>query len=150
MSNSIKYKISASYNFIKIFQNLETSKSPQKHPKEEPDALKVAYFMSEYLNDGWNGNLVGKNVPSDNVPTEDPNWLQKVKYAQQHSLYHYHVGVPFYKPSDNGYYTSEYVVHYQQLNDYHIKLVDLDPHPPLNLPSESMLDGDIDLSETKN
>lgn len=38
-------------------------------------------------------DLVGRNKSSDNVPTDDPNWTAKVKYAQEHNLWHYHIGI---------------------------------------------------------
>ena len=63
MSIQTKYKINASYNFIRIFKNLESKKPPSKYPTEQPDAIKVANFISEYINNGWNVNLKGKMSP---------------------------------------------------------------------------------------
>ena len=103
MSTPTKYKITASYNFIRIFQNLDSKKSPTKYPSEQPDAIKVVNFISEYLHNGWHVNLKGKNVSSENVPYGTPNWHQKVRYAQKHKLHHYHIGIPTYILSSNGY-----------------------------------------------
>lgn len=58
-------------------------------------------------------------------------------------LWHYHAG--FYNlnneyPIDNGYklsdkkdLVSQWLIHYQKLSDSHIVLVDIMPHPPLNI-----------------
>jgi hypothetical protein len=146
MSDSIAYKISASFNFVKIFQSLESKKPPTGYPKELPDSDKVTYFITEYLNNGWSGNLLGRNKPSWDVPTDDPEWLNKVTYARKHNLYHYHVGIPTYTLSSYGDLTSEWIIHYQNLGDQHIKLVDLDFHPPMTLPKIALIQGDLDLT----
>ena len=145
MSKSQNNTVTASYNFVSIFQSLEAKKPPAKHPNELPDQLKVAEFISEFLANGWSGKLKGKNIPSDNVPTDDPQWLEKVSYARKHNLAHYHIGIPYYCKSENGYYTSEYIIHYQVVSDSHIKLIDLDCHPPFELPKESYMDGMVSL-----
>jgi hypothetical protein len=145
MSKQQDYQVSASFNFVKIFQNLEPLKSPFKYPNELPDQIKIATVISKYLESGWEGDLKGKNHSSDNVPPEDVNWLEKVKYAQKHNLWHYHVGIPFYENSEYGYLTSYYVLHYQKLTETHIKLIDLDTHSPMGLPKESYMEGDIQL-----
>ena len=72
MSKPKDYQVSASFNFITIFQNLEATKPPHNYPYEQPDAVKIATIISEYLSDGWDGSLKGKNTPSDNVPKNDP------------------------------------------------------------------------------
>lgn len=131
----VQYQFTLSENFIKILDNLP-NKPSRLHPEELPDQHKVAIFLQNYLAYGFNPNVLkGKLVNSDNVPTSDPDWLKKVQYAQQHKLYHYHIGIPFYQDSGKGYYTSEYVVHFQKLSDTHIKLVDFSYHPPMNLPT---------------
>lgn len=68
------------------------------------------------------------------VPKNDPDWLNKVKYAQAYNLWHYHIGIPNYELSEKGDYTSEYVLHYIKGENF-IKIVDLSAHPPLHLPS---------------
>jgi hypothetical protein len=105
----------------------------------DPDILKVKYFLNSYIKQGFNG-LNGKNRSSDNVHRNDPFYLSKVKYAQEHKLWHYHIGIPKYEKSEYGdYLTSEYVLHYQKLTDYEIKIVDMSYHPPLNLPNLNYL-----------
>jgi hypothetical protein len=51
-----------------------------------------------------------RNKSSDNVDKEDSNFIEKVKYAIENKLWHYHAG--FYNlnneyPIDNGYKLSE-------------------------------------------
>lgn len=101
------------------------------------DQLKIKAFADHVETYGFEG-LIGRNKSSDEVPTDDPNWLAKVKYAQKYKLWHFHIGIPNYKLSAKGDYTSEYLLHYMREADF-IVLVDMSPHPPLNLPDESYL-----------
>lgn len=102
------------------------------------DQLAIANFAQHLMTQGFVG-LEGKNKSSDEVSTNDPNWSKKVAYAQEHHLWHYHIGIKSYdydKPF--GERTSEYVVHYQRLGNL-IRLVDYSAHPPFRLPTESYL-----------
>lgn len=101
------------------------------------DKEKIIAFMAHVKQFGFVG-LQGRNKSSDDVPTDDPNWLTKVRYAQQHSFWHYHIGIPYYSQSASGDLTSEYVLHYRKLADK-IIIVGMSPHPPLELPDESDL-----------
>lgn len=101
-------------------------------PKE--DKIKIAQFIAHIKQFGFDG-LQGRNKSSDNVPFNHPNWAERVKYAQEHNLWHYHIGIPKYELSEKGDYTSEYVLHYI-LGDDFIKIVEMSPHPPLILPNE--------------
>ncbi len=106
------------------------------------DQLKIYAFYEHVKSKGFEG-LLGKNVVSDNVPTDDPSWHEKVTYAQRHNLWHYHIGIPEYQPSEVGdYLTSEYVLHYikstKQGEDC-ITIVDMSSHPPFELPKEEYL-----------
>ena len=144
------YTILASTSFVRLFSNL-SDKPPVKHPQEIPDRMKLANFIQTYLEYGWDPNfLKGKNISSDNVPTQDPQWYQKVRYAQEHDLHHYHIGIPYYVDSGKGYLTSEYVLHYKKISDTEIKLVDMDYHPPLELPKQEYMSGNVDLSPTND
>lgn len=144
-----EFKVSASEAFVRLFQGLPTT-PPVKHPQEQPDQHKVVSFIQGYLQAGMDPKVLpGKNVSSDNVPHDDAKWLEKVRYAQKHALKHYHIGIPFYVDSGKGYLTSEYVIHYQQITPDHIKLVDMSWHPPLSLPTEPYLAGDVLLGSTK-
>lgn len=107
----------------------------QRFPKD--DQLKIATFVIHVQQHGLT-NLQGRNKPSDNVPTDDPDWLQKVRYAQQYNLWHYHIGIPCYSASRHGDCTSEYVLHYIR-GDGFVKLADLAAHPPFKLPQPEYL-----------
>lgn len=96
------------------------------------DKVKIFEFASHIEQFGFVG-LQGRNKSSDNVPKNDPNWLAKVRYAQEYHLWHYHIGIPDYQLSKNGDYTSEYVLHYRRFDDK-IIIVAMSSHPPLELP----------------
>lgn len=105
----------------------------------EADKNKIDSFIEHYQEFGFTG-LSGKNVDSSNVSTDDPDFIKKVKYAIQNNLWHYHIGIPEYTLSNCGTYsTSEYVIHYQKISDYEIKIVDFSPHPPFILPTQQYL-----------
>ncbi|ENS5867113.1 hypothetical protein GKX74_002120, partial [Neisseria gonorrhoeae] len=65
----------------------------KNHPKE--DRRKIAEFIAHVQQNGLSG-LPGRNKSSDNVPADDPQWLEKVRFAQRHNLWHYHIGIPKY------------------------------------------------------
>ena len=104
----------------------------------KPDQLKIKAFVDHVKLHGLL-NLEGRNKYSDNVPTDDPNWLIKVKQAQKYNLWHYHIGIAYYIGT-YGDKTSEYVLHYtlDVINDQ-ITLVHMSPHPPFELPDEKYL-----------
>jgi len=102
------------------------------------DQEKIASFILHVQRQGMK-NLPGKNKPSHDVPHDDPQWLDKVSYAQQHNLWHYHIGIPQYDTScQHGEQTSEYILHYIK-GDGFIKIVDFSAHPPFKLPAETYL-----------
>jgi hypothetical protein len=74
-------------------------------------------------------------------------------YAFSNNLWHYHVGIPDYKPSKYGnpYLTSDYVLHFQRNSSTHITLVDILFHyhadGRFHLPSEKYLEKDSDEDE---
>lgn len=106
----------------------------KNYPKE--DQNKIVDFLLHVKEKGFS-ELVGRNKPSDDVPTDDPQWLKKVSYAQKYNLWHYHIGIPEYDTSGGiGNYTSKYILHYIK-GDGFIKIVDMTEHPPFNLPSDS-------------
>lgn len=72
------------------------------------------------------------------MPEDDPNWRDKVSQAKRYQLWHYHIGIPNYQQSPNGYATSEYVLHYMKGVD-DITLVYMSPHPPFESPDERYL-----------
>lgn len=107
----------------------------RQHLKNFPksDQLKIKAFV-EYVEEFGFDGLQGRNKSSDDVPKAHPNWQKIVAYAQEHQLWHYHIGIPNHTLSDKGDMTSEYVPHYTKGDDF-IKLVDLSAHPPLQLPT---------------
>lgn len=109
----------------------------QKHFLRFPhsDQMKIFAFIAHVEQYGFAG-LSGRNKPSHNVPTNHPNWLERVQHAQDNNLWHYHIGIPNYAQNNpHGDWTSEYVLHYV-LGDDFIKIVDMSPHPPLILPDD--------------
>ena len=142
-ASEVTFQLSLSENFVKLLGAL-SDKPSRLHPQELPDQHKIILFMQTYMAQGFDPSVLkGKLVSSDNVPTSDPDWLKKVRYAQEHKLWHYHIGIPFYEDSGKGYLTSEYVVHFQKLSDNHIKLVDFSYHPPMSLPTLASFIGDM-------
>ena len=105
-------------------------------PAKDQEA--IAKFIEHILKFGFT-NLEGRNKSSDNVHKDDPYFAQKVQYARENHLWHYHIGILAFDLSKPfGDRTSEYVLHYQRLSD-RIKIVDYSAHPPFNLPSASYL-----------
>ncbi len=103
----------------------------------ERDLDIIAEFIEHLKQHGFIG-LVGRNKSSDNVPTDDPLWSEKVAYAQKHNLWYYHIGIPQYELTDKGDKVSEYIVHYIR-GDNTVKIVDFNRHPPFRLPSTDYL-----------
>ena len=109
----------------------------KNYPKS--DQLKIANFISHVQKHGLT-NLEGRNKSSDNVPTDDPNWLNKVKQAKMYNLWHYHIGIPDYS-GIFGDKTSEYVLHYRLDETSNcITIVYMSPHPPFELPDKEYLE----------
>ncbi|HDH7837945.1 hypothetical protein ORL26_16770 [Raoultella ornithinolytica] len=113
-------------------------KELQQYP--QPDRKKILSFAQKVRDEGF-ANLPGRNKFSDDVDTDDPEFLLKVRYVHKHCLWHYHIGIIEYditKPL--GDQTSEYVVHYSRKEVNSIKLVDYSAHPPFRLPTITYLD----------
>lgn len=136
-----KYSITATEQFVRIFQCLPT-KPLKQFPDECPEIEKVSNFISEYLSNGFFGSLKGRNKPSWIVSTKDPLCLSKVSYAKKYNLHHYHIGIPFYDTSPRGDFTSQYILHYQKISDTEIKIIDLDSHPPFILPKIALINSE--------
>lgn len=121
---------------IKVLFGTKIASELQYFP--EKDLAKIWQFKQHIETYGFEG-LVGRNKSSDEVPKDDPYWAEKVLKAQQHSLWHYHIGIPDYDISRGvGDYTSKYILHYVK-GDGFIRIVDFTPHPPFKLPSEIYL-----------
>ncbi|MDO9676726.1 hypothetical protein Q7267_09105 [Glaesserella parasuis] len=105
-------------------------------PVKDQDA--IVEFVEHIQNFGFT-NLEGRNKSSDNVHKNDPHFAQKVKYARENHLWHYHIGILAFDLSKPfGDRTSEYVLHYQRVSD-RVKIVDYSAHPSFNLPTASYL-----------
>lgn len=115
-------KVTFGENFTRYYFNFPKS-----------DQAKIREFITHVETYGLT-QLKGRNKSSDNVPTNDPNWTNKVAYAQKHKLWHFHIGIPDYTLSEKGDYVSEYILHYQLFDD-EIKLVSMSYHPPFELPT---------------
>ena len=102
------------------------------------DLEKINTFVQHVSHHGFS-NLPGRNKSSDEVPFDSHCWLDKVRYAQLHHLWHYHIGIPKYNDGEvYGNLTSQYLLHYVK-GDGYIKIVDFSAHPPFRLPSEQYL-----------
>ncbi|MCP2041929.1 hypothetical protein L1281_002547 [Neisseria sp. HSC-16F19] len=120
--------------------DVQTGKRFEAEFKNFPhaDKIKISKFILHVQKNGFKG-LPGRNKPSDDVPPDDPNWLEKVRYAQRYNLWHYHIGIPEYTPGCTyGDMTSKYVIHYIKGEGF-IKIVDFSEHPPFKPPTEPYL-----------
>lgn len=100
------------------------------------DQVKIAEFIIHCQTYGLTG-LPGKIRHSDNVPGTDPDYYEKVRYARDNYLWHYHIGIPkFEQPTPwLPYFTSDYVLHFQRFpGNKVIRIVDLGDHNPMILP----------------
>ena len=90
--------------------------------------IKLADFIKHVTDFGLE-NLEGRNKSSDDVDTDNHNFVNDVKFAQDKKLWHYHIGIPSYdKTNGVGDYTSDYIIHYQKFDSY-INIVHIDNHP---------------------
>lgn len=107
-------------------------------PDKDQDAITA--FIEHVFEFGLE-NLEGKNKPSHDVDNDDPEYLKKVRFAVEHNLWHYHIGIVSYDMSKVfGKRTSEYVLHYSQMAKNNIGVVDYGRHPPFRLPSLNYLE----------
>lgn len=84
-------------------------------------------------------NLEGRNKFSDDVSTDDPDFIAKVTFVNEHCLWHYHVGIHEYDPDTvHGDRTSMFVLHYKRNDPANISVNHLSPHPPFTLPTLEM------------
>ncbi len=99
------------------------------------DRYVILKFAKQVSEEGFQ-STPGKNKYSDDIDTDDPNFLKKVDYVKKHCLWHYHIGIKKYDRSKPfGEWTSEYVLHYCRLGADAIKIVDYSAHPPFRLPT---------------
>ncbi|MEC3939352.1 hypothetical protein [Leclercia adecarboxylata] len=99
---------------------------------------KISTFIQKVMESGFT-NLEGRNKFSDDVSTDDPDFIAKVRFVHEHCLWHYHVGIHEYEPSTPyGDRTSMFVLHYKRHDPANISVNHLSPHPPFTLPTLEM------------
>lgn len=105
------------------------------------DQHKIVTFIQHCQANGLTG-LPGKLKPSTDVPGTDPDYHNKVQYARDNYLWHYHIGIPDYEQQNffAKVWTSRYVLHFQRFpGSKIIRIVDLDDHRPMSLPKRDYL-----------
>ncbi len=123
---------------------VQTTPKFEEYLKEnfnDEDLEVIGQFVYHVEHYGLEG-LKGRNKKSDDIDTNDPNWLKKVRFVNHYNLWHYHIGINEtwygYSESSKGDFTSEYVIHYMKEKDC-IVLVYMSSHPPFKLPPEDYL-----------
>lgn len=100
---------------------------------------KIDDFIEHVVENGLYG-WIGKVSPSNKVPNTYPDQQKIIARANEHKLWHAHIGEPCFKDSWNGNYkVSNWVIHFQKFNNWHIKLLELDYHNPMTLPSDTII-----------
>ncbi|WP_127346653.1 hypothetical protein [Pseudidiomarina mangrovi] len=140
-------QVSVSFHFLKIYMNASVS-PPRCHPNELSDQAKFNQFIERYLAHGFGDamHFPGRLKESTDVDTNDRQFVAKVQFARKHMLWHYHIGIPCYDSvslGNRGDWLSAYVLNFQRFSDHKIKLVDLNSHPPFELPRDNHLEGEI-------
>lgn len=103
---------------------------------------KTVFNFIKYVQEHGLTGLPGRNKKSDNVSDNYAHKEKIEKFAQDHRLWHYHIGIPNYSTTKGiGKYTSDYVIHYQRLSSDKIKLISIDNHRPFRLPKENTFEG---------
>ncbi|OCH01504.1 hypothetical protein A6D98_03025 [Aliivibrio fischeri] len=101
---------------------------------------KVDDFIEHVEANGLSG-WVGKVSPSNRVPENYADREAIIDKANKYSLWHAHIGDPCFKDTwHKNYKVSDWVIHFQKISNYHIKLLELDYHNPMTLPSEKILE----------
>ncbi|RAL27822.1 hypothetical protein DOE54_14640 [Vibrio cholerae] len=100
---------------------------------------KIDDFIDHVEKNGLHG-WVGKVSHSNRVPEHYLDRQAIIEKANRYKLWHAHIGDPCFKDSWTGKYkVSDWVVHFQRFSNFHIKLLELDFHNPMTLPSEELL-----------
>ncbi|WP_198818732.1 hypothetical protein [Delftia lacustris] len=109
--------------------NLKFQEEFQRYPLDQRKS--IVNFLDLYEKHGLKGDwsvYPGKMSQSwRGLLSEHPNY----RYTKDNFLYHYHIGIPDYRPSANAlarYQTSDYLLHFQWEGGEHIHLVDTCAH----------------------
>lgn len=112
---------------------------------KEQDLIDDFVFFFETIglkHSPYTPRFTGKISSTENVPHGVYDRAAKIAYARRHRLWHVHIGWPHWNPSRNhmaNYKTSNYVVHFQKINDSYIALVGYDCHNPMRQPEKHRL-----------
>ncbi|MBM7346087.1 hypothetical protein [Pantoea coffeiphila] len=99
---------------------------------------KISAFLLHIIKNGFDG-LEGRNKFSDDVSHDDPDFVMKVRFVNEHCLWHYHIGIHEYDPESKfGDRTSMFVLHYSRMEANIVRVAHMSPHPPFELPALSM------------
>lgn len=99
---------------------------------------KISAFLVHVIKNGFDG-LEGRNKFSDDVSTNDVDFVEKVKFVRENCLWHYHIGIHEYdKTNEVGDWTSMFVLHYSRIEPNLVRVAHMSPHPPFRLPTKAM------------
>ncbi|WP_228258836.1 hypothetical protein [Acinetobacter ihumii] len=127
--NKINYTVEFGATFNLYYSERYSSKTLDK----------IDDFIEHYEKFGLK-DWKGKISPSDRVPDTYPNQQNLIAKAKKYNLWHVHIGEPkWQRPLHDQYLVSEWVLHFQKINNYHIKLLELSWHNPMELPSDEMI-----------
>lgn len=99
---------------------------------------KISAFILHLMKRGYDG-LEGRNKFSDDIDHDDPEFVIKARFVNQHCLWHYHIGIHHYdEDSKFGDRTSMFVLHYTRHEFGVVKVAHMSPHPPFTLPTLEM------------
>lgn len=126
--SSIKeYSVDYSESFLKYYD--AANQTGLTHQLDCIDEF-IDHFLEKGLS-GWRGKV----APSNRLPEGYPNREIAISHAEEHNLWHAHIGDPCFKPSVSGrYLVSDGVIHFKRENPYTIKLISVSYHNPMELP----------------
>lgn len=123
-----RHEVDFSVHFSRIFIMLPAN-----------DARFISDFVTAVETNGLD-NMQGRLKSSCDIPTDDPQWREKVQFVQKWNLWHYHIGLPTYDTTNgHGDYTSRWYLHLRRHTPEYTTIVDWDFHPPFELPKAGYL-----------
>ena len=127
---------------IKVFILNSYFDSLDEYNFTDKEEYQVTKFVVQINKNGF-VNLEGRNKQSNDPDSDKPCYLEKVTFANEHKLFHYHIGVGHYA-GPFGDKTSEFVVHYSYCQlEKAASIISVAPHPPFNLPTTEELESGI-------
>jgi len=125
--SSNQYTVDFSDSFSKFYASVSAMSPPLAILNCIDDFIE--HFESRGLG-GW----AGKVAPSNRLPHGTPDRDRWIEHANVHKLWHVHIGDPSFRDSGNGYSVSDGVLHFQRISSFHIKLLEVGYHRPMELP----------------